>query len=125
MKFVESKPRKHATRKRDKGKIKAAPPLQLSKCEMYVIVRDAFKNDAAFATAQASLQTQMVARGGDGTLCDIQCYLDEDGQTVFLWSDWKSDDPAGASFKLAKPTSEEDFEAGFYIMQLEEAKALK
>ena len=126
MKSVEprrlSKP-KRATRQRHKWQLKVAPPL--SKFEIFAIARDAFKNDAAFATAKDSLQKQMVARGGDGTLRDVQVSLCADGVTVHLFAAWETDEPATASFKLAKSTSEANFDSGLYCFLLEQAQAIK
>jgi len=91
----------------------------MTRLEIMRIARAAFANAAAFDVAKKHLQAQMVARGTDGSLHDTQAHLCEDGRTVLLYAAYESDTPACASFMLARPIAEEDFEHGFYTALLE------
>jgi hypothetical protein len=92
----------------------------MTKLEILRAARDAFRNANAFAAAKEILRKQMIERGAGATLHDTQAHLCEDGRTVLLWAAYESDTPACASFMLARPIAEEDFEPGFYTAQLEE-----
>jgi hypothetical protein len=94
-----------------------------SKLELLRMARDAFANAEAFAQARERLQREIMRRGGDGRLRDVQAHLAEDMRTVLLYAEWSSDAPACASFALARPLrSEADFEPEFYCAQLLDAE---
>jgi hypothetical protein len=94
-----------------------------SKLELLRMARDAFANAEAFSQARDRLQREIMRRGGDGRLRDVQAHLAEDMRTVLIYAEWSSDTPASASFTLAKPLrSERDFEPEFYCALLESAE---
>jgi hypothetical protein len=50
--------------------------------------------------ARAELRQQMLERGGDGQLRDVQVFLAEDQRTVIVFADWSTDTPVYTTFPL-------------------------
>ena len=77
--------------------------------------REFASNAPSFEQAVATLRRQSIARGGDGTLRDVECFLCEDGRSAVLYADWSSDNPAVAGFRLPSPTTEAKFNPDFSV----------
>ena len=71
----------------------------------------------SFEDAVNNLRRQVIARGGDGTLRDCQCFLCEDGRSAVLYADWGSDQTVCATFML--PVTEREFDGEAYVRRCE------
>lgn len=76
--------------------------------------------DDSFEKAVASLRQQVIARGGDGVLRDVVCFLSEDGRSAMLAAEWGSDQPVCTNFAL--PIAESEFDPEFYVAKPEAAR---
>jgi hypothetical protein len=60
--------------------------------------------------AVASVERQLLARGRDGVLRDVQVHLIESGDEALLWADWTDDpDPPRARFVLPRHYADDEF----------------
>ena len=82
-------------------------------------VRRSLFGGNTFQEAVADLRRQLIARGGDGTLHDCQCFLCEDGRSAMLYADWGSDQTVCATFTLPVSVTEDTFDAQCYVRRCE------
>ena len=78
-------------------------------------VRRGLFGGATFEEAVNDLRRQLLARGGDGELRDVECFLSEDGRSAMLAAEWSSDRPVTANFSLPVSVTEANFDAQSYV----------
>ena len=81
----------------------------LTALEAYDIFARAWADADAFAKARDNLRRQMIERGGDGMLRDVEISLAEDGRSVIVYANFASEDPVHTGFMLQAQTDEEEF----------------
>jgi hypothetical protein len=61
--------------------------------------------------ARAALRAQVLARGGDGRLSDVQIFLSDDGAAVMVFAEYTtSEDPPHTMIVLDGPITEDMFD---------------
>jgi hypothetical protein len=50
--------------------------------------------------ARAELRQQLLERGGDGQLRDVQVFVAEDERTILVFAEWSTDTPVNTTFLL-------------------------
>jgi hypothetical protein len=66
-------------------------------------VRCALRHPLGGKRESAELRQQLLERGGDGQLHDIQVFVAEDRRTVMVFADWSTDEPVYTTFPLDEP----------------------
>ena len=113
------KGRRKTKRRRTSGAMIGEAEFERRMNRILADVRRGLFGGNTFEEAVADLRRQLVMRGGDGVLHDVQCFLAEDGKTATLFANWHDDQTVCANFALPAPTTEDRFNAQHYIEEAE------